>query len=96
MVTQHAIARYRERACGDKMSSGKIANILRNIVISGKEVAISDPVKAMRQLLSHDVKPARYYRLNGLIAVVEDRAIVTVHTGNAGKWTEKNEKAIHS
>lgn len=88
-VLQHAIERFRQRSCGDTMSTEKIANKLRNIVCHGKEMVFKNQTDEMRQILKHDCKKARYYMDKNLLVVVEDKNIITCHGAEAGKWKPK-------
>ncbi len=88
-VLRHAIDRYKERSCGDKISDGKVANILRNIVSNGKEMILKSKIEEVKQMLKHDCKLARYFKDGSFMVVVEDRNIITAHTAEAGKWREK-------
>lgn len=89
IVTHHALERYASRTGGDRMKKGKVAHILRNIVTYGKEMVLKSPVAEVKQMLSHGCKKARYFRDHAHLAVVEDRAIVTVHLMEDSKWIEK-------
>lgn len=89
IVTHHAMERYAERTGGDKMKRGKVAHILRNIVTYGKEMILKSAVTEIKQMLSHGCKKARYFKDHAFLVVVEDRAIVTVHLMESGKWIEK-------
>lgn len=88
-VSAHAVMRYRERVGSTKSDQNCINRILA-IVTHGEEWIIADPVKRVRQLLSHDCCSARYFKRGGLFAVVEDGVVVTIHRGeNSSLWKRK-------
>lgn len=91
IVPQHAIERYKERAKVFGRSDFHIAHTLRQLCISGCEMELK-PDKRLRQLLAHDCKPARYFKGEKVLIVVEDRTIITIHEMTADKWIKKETK----
>lgn len=85
-VTRHAIQQHRNRSGMGTATDMQVANHLRGIVASGKEHVLKDKVSAVKQLLAHDCKPARYFKQHGAMVVVEGRFIVTSHNGCANNW----------
>ncbi len=86
----HAIARYRERTFCTSKSDFTIANLLRQVCMSGCEMVLK-PDKKLRHLLAHDCKPARYFKGEKLIVVLEGKTIITCHEGTADKWIKKDQ-----
>ncbi len=89
IVSQHAIDAYRNRSgCSPRRSDIWIKNRIRLIVDNKREWVVK-PHKRLMQLLMHECHEAKYYKLNGLMAVVVGDTVVTVHTANASRWVPK-------
>jgi len=89
-VCDHAVERYRERSGGDKVKPETAANILRNIVIKGREMVFKNKADELKQILKHDCNKARYFQDGLFMVVVENGVIVTTHLAEANKWKRKN------
>ncbi len=71
-ITDHA----KKRAAQRFNRSKKIENLIRNIVVRGKEVF---PKDRMHYLLKYGFKECEFYLHDNKIAVVENKRIITVY-----------------
>jgi hypothetical protein len=86
-MTAHAIERFRERT-GSKKSDGHIAEQVSAAIRVATELELKAKYRAV-ELIAHGGQ-ARYFRApSGLVFVVENEVIVTVHHGEADRWTVK-------
>ena len=89
-VTQHAIHRWRERT-GSKHPDDKIRVKILDLVATGEEVVIKKRFRLLA-LLDHGCDEAKYMKAtNGMILVVANGAVVTIHNGKADRWERKGE-----
>lgn len=84
-VSTHAVRRFQERT-GTKKRHEHIAQQIRKMAEFAEMVELKQEFR-LSQLLSHKSKQATYLNADGLILVVVDGEIQTVHFGEAKKWT---------
>lgn len=82
-ITQHAVARWKERT-GSKKSDIGVANRLSEAVAFGHEWELKPKFKLI-EMLAHG-HHSQFYMHGGMIFVVENKTLVTVHTGKADRW----------
>ena len=86
-VTPHAIQRYRERT-GLKQSEEKVRKKIFKIILEGCEVKLK-PEYRIIALINHRFENARYFtNSNGMIVVVENNVVKTIHKGTANRWEQ--------
>lgn len=83
-ITNHAINRYLERTLQVQAAKEKISAIVEK----GKEIVPSPRFSAMK-LMNNRYEDAKYLEHGGLIAVVVDEKVITVHRRNAKEWIDK-------
>lgn len=85
-ITNHAVERYRQRT-GCKQSDDEIRERIRQRLKASEEVQHKTPQLAALSIMKHGFTKAKYYDHGGLIfVVVNERALVTLHKGEAGRW----------
>ena len=83
-ISSHAIERWMERT-GCK-SERQAHAALKQHLAQAIEVELAPQYKVVA-LLNHDLKPARYFKLNQWIFVISpEGSLVTIHTGAAKRW----------
>jgi hypothetical protein len=89
-VTAHALDRWIERT-GSKSRERALKSLVKQLERAEEvELAMRYRVAA---LLNHDLKPARYLKLDNWIFVVSlDGGLVTVHSGSANRWVSLGSK----
>ena len=83
-ISGHALERFRQRI-GSKQTDEEICFKLFELFEQSKEVRLKPPYNVIA-LLNHDFRDARYFRVDGLLLVVEGDCIMTVHNGQADRW----------
>ena len=90
VVSEHAIARWKLRT-GSTRSDAVVERRILTALANAREVWVKRKYRAL-QLLNHGLREARYYRTGDLILVVEGEVIKTVHSGDAGRWTDRRDQ----
>lgn len=83
-ITDHALMRYRQRA-DYKGVDLDAAHLIRTSISKAKEWRLK-PEHRVRQLLTHDCQPARYFKRKSLMYVIAGREVITVHNGVAERF----------
>ena len=84
-IIPHAIQRYRERT-GSKQSEENVRKKIFKIILKGCEVKLKPKYRVIA-LINHRFENARYFRnSNGMIVVVENNVVKTIHKGTANRW----------
>jgi len=87
-VTNHAVNRWRERT-GSKHADEKIRVKIRGMVDAGEEMEMKKKFRVLA-LIDHRFDDAKYIRgKNGMIFVVVNDTVVTIHNGRADRWERK-------
>lgn len=84
IISNHAIQRYMQRT-GCK-SEDRAKNQLQKYLNNASEVFLKKEFRLMT-LLNHRCRESQYYNYNGIILVVADNILVTVHFGEAKRWS---------
>ena len=88
VVSQHAIDRYRDRT-GSNKSSKIIVERIKDQLSKAEEYVLKQKFKVIA-LLSHNFEESQYFKTrNGMIFVVLDNTVKTVHEGTADRWEKK-------
>lgn len=85
-VTKHAIDRYKERSGVKDLPDHYIVDRICTSIKKGKPVTHKNPALAACSLMNHRYQKASYFRHRGLIFVVVDNTVITVHNGQANHW----------
>ena len=86
-ISSHALERYRERS-GSIKSDDTVIRLLTERIGKAKEMELLPKFKLI-EMLAHGTN-TRYFRCqDGMMAVVENDIIVTIHKGEAKRWKEK-------
>ena len=89
-VSEHAMKRWKERT-GSKQSEEKAAEKILDLVASGEKVQLKKRFRVIA-LLNHRCEESEYVRAtNGMIFVVANEVVVTIHNGVADRWERKGE-----
>ena len=86
VVTDHAVQRYRERTNCKQALDNSIREIIRQRISQGTEVVHKTPQQAALSIIKHGFTKATYIRHNGIVFVITDNNVVTLHKGEANRW----------
>lgn len=86
-ITNHALQRFMERS--NCKSEQKAMKTLRRLLSDGTPVILK-PGYAALALMNHNYRDVEYLESGGWILVIsEDKTLLTVHNGQAGRWQKK-------
>jgi hypothetical protein len=87
VISRHAIDRFRERTGTNKPDEVIVKRVAARLAIAD-EMELKPKYRVL-ELMAHGVH-SKYWRSHDLIFVIESGVIVTVHRGEAERWTLKH------
>lgn len=85
VVSDHAVARFRERT-GSGKDDVYVRNRVLELVGKAKPAKFRKPAYATMALLNHDFERADYRIYNDMVFVIVRNCVMTIHKNESKRW----------